>query len=84
MADDFLFLTKCPEELQVMFNLGHEFAGERRYKTHSLKTTSVSRVPLPISPTARLYTVIQKGKITISEIALYRPDDAHTQYIAVN
>ena len=44
MADDFLFLSNCPEELQVMFNLGHGFSGECRYKIHPLKTTLVSRV----------------------------------------
>ena len=44
VADDFLFLSNCPEELQIMFNLGHRFAGERRYKIHPLKTTLVTRV----------------------------------------
>ena len=44
VADGFLLLSNCPEELQVMFNLGHRFAGERRYKIHPLKTTLVTRV----------------------------------------
>ena len=44
VADDFLFLSNSPEELQVMFNLGHGFARLRRYKIHPLKTTLVSRV----------------------------------------
>ena len=44
MAEDSLLLSNCPEDLQVMFNLGHRFAGERRYKIHSLKTTLVTRV----------------------------------------
>ena len=41
VADDFLLLSNCPEELQVTFNLGRGFAGEPRYK---LKTKLVSRV----------------------------------------
>ena len=31
VADDFLFLSICSHELQVMFNLAHGSAGERRY-----------------------------------------------------
>ena len=42
LADDVLFLSNCPEELQNMFNLGHRFAGERRYKNHPLKTSIVT------------------------------------------
>ena len=44
VADDFLLLSNCPEELQLMFNLVKGYAGERRYKIHPLKTTLVSRV----------------------------------------
>ena len=44
VADDFLYLSNCPDELQVMLNLAYSFSGERRYKIHPLKTTLVSRV----------------------------------------
>ena len=44
VADNFIFLSNCLEELQVMFNLGQGFARQRRYKIHPLKTTLVSRV----------------------------------------
>ena len=44
VADDFLLLSNCPEELQLMFNLVKGYAGAHRYKIHLLKTTLVSRV----------------------------------------
>ena len=44
VADDFLLLSNCPEELQLMLNLVKGYAGERRYKIRPLKTTLVSRV----------------------------------------
>ena len=44
VADDFLFLSNCPDELQIMLNLSGSFSGERRYKIHPIKTTLVSRI----------------------------------------
>lgn len=44
MADDFLFLSNCADEVQVMFNLTNSFSSERRYKIHPVKTTLVSRI----------------------------------------
>ena len=44
VADDFLFLSNCPDELQIMLNLSSSFSGERRYKIHTIKTTLVSRI----------------------------------------
>lgn len=44
VADDFLLLSNCPEELQIMLNLKDSYSGERRYKVHPIKTTLVSRI----------------------------------------
>ena len=43
VADDFLFMSNCPE-LQTMFNISKGCAGKRRYKIHPTKTTLVSRI----------------------------------------
>ena len=37
VADDFLFMSNCANELQTMFNVSKEFASERRYKIHPTK-----------------------------------------------
>ena len=44
VADDFLFLLNCPDELQIILNHSGSFSGERRYKIHPIKTTLVSRI----------------------------------------
>ena len=49
VADDFLFLSNCPDELQVMLNLSGSFSGERRYNIHPTKTTLVSRISTRLS-----------------------------------
>lgn len=49
VADDFLFLSNCPDELQTMLDLSKGYSGERRYKIHPTKTTLVSRVSTNVS-----------------------------------
>ena len=34
VADDFLLMSNCRDELQTMFNLSKGYFGERRYKIH--------------------------------------------------
>ena len=49
VADDFLFMSNCLDELQTMFSISKGYAGERRYKIHPTKTTLVSRITTRVS-----------------------------------
>ena len=49
VADDFLLLSNCPEELQIMLNLKDSYSRERRYKVHPVKSTLVSKISISSS-----------------------------------
>ena len=44
VADDFLFMSNYPDELQTVFSISTGYAGERRYKIHPTTTTLMSKI----------------------------------------
>ena len=67
VADDFLFMSNCRDELQTMFNLSKGYSGERRYKIHPTKTTLIPRVTTSASRTNDIGKKFYMGETEVTE-----------------
>lgn len=76
VADDFLFMSNCPHEMQTILSLTNSYSGERRYKIHPTKSILVKRLTTKKS---KLTDIDRKWYIGESEIKT----DSQTEHLGI-